>query len=538
MVWRRFGTAGGGSGGPSRVTEDHIFQSAQARDDYFTANVSRLAELITGTPIIVVISGAPRFQTWGAITPTQLSAYSNTNWATQSAINGAEILSLLNAMSGISVQTTDQSETVNSLSNLSTGRFPIATARGLVDSDLRIINQELFVPGRAYIEATGLDLGEVTRLSESAGSVSYTSILDRIRHTLIDFRSPANAASSRPRRLALTQAERQFDIQANVSDPMTANELGGTYTINQLGRINALQFFSQTAVFNVRIAITSGFDVVKYIPSREAWDNGTGGLDFTPGGELLIRIDDSPLFSAANQIFSITIRKGSGTLLGFGGLPAFVIRIQNGTYTELADLNDVPDNIGDLDDIPNARGTTGQTLAVNADASGLQYITPTLLALSDTPAAFGAAGLVLAVNTARNALEFVAQVAANSFAGLTDTPTTLTAGQYFRVNTAGNALEQVRDPSRWDHRVAPITGTLSADHHVWYRNTNVTSFSVDLPTLTAADEGWDMVWQNDTAQGQTFLDGNFGGTVSSHLVASNERVLISFNGTIFTVGPR
>ncbi len=292
-------------------------------------------------------------------------------------LTGAQILSLLNAMSGISVQTTDQSETTNSLANLSAGRFPIATASGLADSDLRILNTELFLPGRPYIEASGLDLGEVVRISESAGAVSYISSLDRIRRTLIGFRTPTNAASSRPRRLALTQAEQQLDVQANVSDPMTATELGGTYTINRQGRINAIQFFSQTAVFDVRVRITSGFDIVKYIPSREAWDSGENGLDFTPGGQLLIRLDDSPLFSAANQAFDIAIRKGSGTLLGSGGLPAFVIRIQDGTYTELADLSDVPDTIGELDDVPATRGTAGQVLAVNAAADGLEYITQT-----------------------------------------------------------------------------------------------------------------------------------------------------------------
>ena len=292
-------------------------------------------------------------------------------------LTGAQILALLNAMSGISIQTTAQSETTNSLSNLSAGRFPIATASGLVDSDLRILNTELFLPGRPYIEASGLDLGEVIRVSESAGAVSYISSLDSIRRTLLGFRAPTNAPSSRPRRLALTQSEQQLDVQANVSEPMAGTELGGNYTINRQGRINAIQFFSQTAVFDLRVQNTSGFDIVKYIPSREAWDNSEGGLDFTPGGQLLIRLDDSPLFSAANQVFNIAIRKGSGTLLGSGGVPAFVVRIQDGVYRDSADLDDVPDTIGELDDVPATRGTAGQVLAVNTTATGLEYVTPT-----------------------------------------------------------------------------------------------------------------------------------------------------------------
>ena len=97
---------------------------------------------------------------------------------------------------------------------------------------------------------------------------------------------------------------------------------------------------------------------------------------------LNIRIDDSPLFSDANQVYELTIRKGSGTLQGTPAAgPAFVIRMQNGTFTELADLNDVSDRLTQLVDTPTAAGTDGQILQwmagnlINAAApqSGIRF---------------------------------------------------------------------------------------------------------------------------------------------------------------------
>ena len=383
-------------------------------------------------------------------------------------LTGAQILALLNAMSGISIQTTDQSEITNTLTALTANTFPIGAARGVTDSRYRLINQDIFLPGRPVFESAGPDLGEILRLSESAGALSVINTIDNIHRTLLGFRAPTNAPSFRPRRLALTQAERQLDIQANVSESLTGNAISQNYTIPQRGRINAIRLQSNSAVFGLRMQITSGFDDVKYIPSREAWLNNTG-LDFSPGGELDIRLDDSPLFSDTNQVLTVAFRKNSGTLLGTtAGGPAFVIRIQNGDYVESADLADIVD----------------------------------------------------------------------TFTGLTDTPATLTPHQFFRVNAAGTALESVRDPSRWDHRDAPTTGTLSADHHVWWRNTANGDRTLTLPTLGAGDEGWDVLWENYTTTGQIFLNGPFGGTVNQLLLTASERAIVGWNGTVFTLGPR
>ena len=120
MTIFKFGGSTAGTPGTT-VTQDHIFASTTERDDYFS---TRLSELVTGTPIVVTVSGRPVFQTWAAAVPADADAYNAANWATQDAIDGARILQLLDAMPTISVQTQAQSDTTDSVSGLTVGRVP------------------------------------------------------------------------------------------------------------------------------------------------------------------------------------------------------------------------------------------------------------------------------------------------------------------------------------------------------------------------------------------------------------------------------
>ena len=102
-----------------------------------------------------------------------------------------------------------------------------------------------------------------------------------------------------------------------------------------------------------------------------------------------------------------------------------------------------------LTDTPAVWGTTGQVLAVNADADGAVWVDAasgggTFLLLTDTPASFGTAGQIPAVNAAGNALEWATPATgggATTLLGLTDTPGAYgTSGQVLAVNAARNAL--------------------------------------------------------------------------------------------------
>ena len=510
---------GGGTTTPvSTVTQDHIFPSTQARDDYFTLNNTRLSELITGTPIVVTISGSPTFQTWAATTPARIADYSATNWTTQDAITGARVLSLLNAMPSINVQTQTQSDTTDSVSGLTVGRVPIATATGLQNSPARMSGNRVFIP-ELEVESGTVRVGNIVALSEATGFVALNNQLDGTQFTLTDFATPPDAPSGRPQRLEFTAGQARLDLQANVSQNLTADELTADYVTAQLGRTNQIVMFSSDAVTNLRVRVDNvmpGAAIpVKYIPSRSAWEDGTGGLDFTPGGELLLDITDSPMVFGPNRTLRITIRKSSGTLLGSNNVPAVAVLFQPGRFVMSADLTDVPDNIGDLDDVPATRGTSGQVLAVNTAGTGLEY-----------------------VSAAQSGIRF--GILNTFFPG---TITGLEIGAGLQASLVGTNIGRISLSStdstltNWNHQTFP-TGRLSQNTHAWYRHRGTESITRAMPVTSGLASGWHIFAANDTTDTTVTLTGNFFGGISQLVLREQEGCEISWDGTNFVEGAR
>ena len=550
------GLPGTGTGGASAVANDHIFPSTTARDAYFQASEARLAELITGTPIVVTISGSPTFQTWAATTPARIADYSATNWMSQDAISGARVLALLNAMPAISVQTQTQSDTTDSVSGLTVGRIPTATANGLVDSPARMSGTRVFVP-ELEVESGTVRVGNIVALSEATGFVALNNQLDNTQFTLTDFATPPNAPSGRPRRLAFTAGQSRLDLQVNVSENLTADEITSDYVTAQLGRTNQIVLFSSSAVTNLRVRVenvTPGSPIpVKFIPSRMAWEDGTGGLDFTPGGELLLDITDSPMVFGTNRTLRITVRKDSGTLLGSGGQPAVAVLFQPGVFVDSADLDDVPDNIGDLDDVPATRGTAGQYLRVNTLGTSLEYAS--LPAGSEGGVFVGDDGSFFPNRVDRldagQGLQFslsgtdTGRLALMASIGLLDdVPNTRgSSGQILAVNTAGTALEYINSPAadasitNWFHAELP-TGRLPQRTRSWYRHTGAADVVRDMPTTTNLPSGWHTWVANETTNTTVTLRGAFGGNLTQIILAEQEGCYLGWNGTQFVEGAR
>lgn len=114
-----FDNGGGGTGG---VTEDHIFESAEARDIYFT---TRTEELILGTPIVVQLGtpGSPnvRYQIWaGENQPATYPDPITNQWAD----------------GGPTGLTVPQMQVLTALIAVSEDSIPIRTATGYADSSL------------------------------------------------------------------------------------------------------------------------------------------------------------------------------------------------------------------------------------------------------------------------------------------------------------------------------------------------------------------------------------------------------------------
>ena len=471
---------------------------------------------------------------------------------TQDAISGARVLALLNAMPSINVQTQTQSDTTDSVSGLTVGRVPIATATGLENSPARMSGNRVFIP-ELEVESGTVRVGNIVALSEATGFVALNNQLDGTQFTLTDFATPPDAPSGRPQRLEFTAGQSRLDLQANVSENLTANEITADYVTAQLGRTNQIVMFSSSPVTNLRVRVenvTPGAAIpVKFIPSRSAWEDGTGGLDFTPGGELLLDITDSPMVFGTNRTLRITIRKSSGTILGSGGTPAVAVLFQPGRFVTSADLNDVPDNIGDLDDVPATRGTAGQYLRVNTVGTGLEYAS--LPAGSEGGVFVGDDGSFFPNRVDRvdagQGLQFslsgtdTGRLALMAAIGLLDdVPTTRgTAGQILAVNAGGTALEYITPAagSDWDHQDLPA-GRIPANNRRWYAFTGTADATRQLPLESGISSGWVAFFANDSDSSNLTLTGNYRGDLAQIILRPGQGLTLSYNGTIFLQGPR
>ena len=354
-------------------------------------------------------------------------------------------------------------------------------------------------------------------LSEATGFVALNNQLDGTQFTLTDYPTPPDAASGRPRRLEFTAGQSRLDLQVNVSQNLTDNELTADYVTAQLGRTNQIIFFSSDAVTNLRVMIENvspGAAIpVKFIPSRSAWEAGTGGLDFTPGGELLLDTTDSPMVFGPNRTLRITIRKNTGTLLGSDDRPAVAVSFQPGRFIESADVRDVPTTVTALTDTPATAGTDGQIL---------QWSSGSLI-----NAAAPQAGIRFGI--------------LNTF--FPGTITGLEIGAGLQASLIGSNIGRISlsstDPSitNWSHADLP-TGRIPQATHTWYRHTGAANVVRDMPTTAGLSTGWHAWISNDTTDTTVTLRGAFGGNITQLILAEQEGCYLSWNGSQFVEGAR
>ena len=307
----------------SFVSNDHLFESTSARDTYFTNNLN---ELVTSTPIVVNDGTQVLFQVWSGT--TNPSSYDSSLWTDMA----------------IPVRFVDLVDTPSSL----TGNRLIqvnAAGNALIHTEARFIGNDLFIPGTLRTESGTVALGDVVDLSESGGFLSLVNNLDNRRYNVLDYHVPADAASSRPRRLRLSAAESRVVLNSGTGTSIQGREITATYTASGTGRINALIIATFAGYSNLRIRISNvspgDAQPIKYIPSRQAWLDGTGGLTVTEIGEQTLRIDDSPLIYNNGRQYSITYRTSTGDLNGDSAGPFLAVMAQTGSFLDIADYADL-----------------------------------------------------------------------------------------------------------------------------------------------------------------------------------------------------
>lgn len=367
MTWTK---VGGSTGGLKLGPEQNTFTGADlaaaeaARDAYFASNPAVLAAYDSNPNNLIrlVYEGNTTFM-----------GRQNGAWVDYSPV----------------VQ--GQPGEVASLVNVPVGQVPYKLPNGTFGgSRMRVLDDgSLLAPPNFGVESGSVKFGDVLTLSEAAGFLAISNHLNGVNYTLLDYATPRTAGSSKPTQFRLTGAEVAFNAQPIDTTTLTANPLLAQYTVQNTARNNALTFRTAAPMANVRIAIrkVSNNVVVKYIPSKEAWETEEGGLTWTTGDNTF-DFDDTPIIFNTGDIISFEIRATSVSVKGNATIPYIVSTQQLGTFHDAVMDDDYTpaDIVSKLsgltgtnrlpmsaikDGVVSVAGRTGAVALTVADVSGL-----------------------------------------------------------------------------------------------------------------------------------------------------------------------
>lgn len=317
------GTGRGFTLGPNTSTFSGVDETAAiaARDSYFASN------------------------------PTDLAAYdSNQNYMIRVVYNdGASEVTRFQHRSGgawadITPVVQGPPGEVASLSAVQIGEVPYKLPDGTFGgSNMRVLDDgSILAPPGFGVESGSVTFGDVLRLSEQAGFLGINNLLNNKQYTVVDHASPRNAASSVPTYFHLTGAETTFNAQPDDSVTITANPITKNYTVQNTARTNALTFRTASAMSNVRIKISkqSNGVAIKYLPSKQAWEEGFGGMTWAVGDNT-VDFDDTPMIFNSGDVVVLEIHATSVSMKGnSAGLPYFTSTLQLGVFRDLITDND------------------------------------------------------------------------------------------------------------------------------------------------------------------------------------------------------
>lgn len=372
-----FSVHGSGTGGYAIGPVTNTFEGVDladaqaARDTYFAANPAKLAAY-DSNPFYLI----------------RLSWPGNTNAEYRMAGAWVDYTPFLQGEPG----------EVASLVNVPVGELPFKQLNGtFAGSRMRVLDDgSLLAPPGFGVESGSVKFGDVLLLSEAAGFLSISNLINERAYTVLDYYTPRLAASEVPSAFMAANPAFTFVAQADDSQILTANPLVFDYTIQNTSRTYSLFMRASAAMSNVRIKITqvSNDVTLKYVPSKEAWETGVGGLDWVIGDNTF-DFEDTPLILRTGQAVRFEIEATAVALKGnnlgityFGGLD------QLGTFrdVQMADgytATDVRDKLAglsganrlDITAIKNAvttvAGRSGAVVLSASDVSGLATVATT-----------------------------------------------------------------------------------------------------------------------------------------------------------------
>ncbi len=241
---------------------------------------------------------------------------------------------------------------VASLVDVRIGEVPFKRLDGTFGSSrLRVLDDgSLLAPPNFGVESGSIAFGDVILLSESAGFLAISNNLNGNNYTILDYQTPRDAASSSPHAFILNGAETPFLAQGVDTTNIPDNPLIFNYTVQNDARTNALTFRAYAPMTNVRVRVSqvSNGVVLKYIPTKEAWETELNGMSWAIGDNTF-DFEDSPVILEAGNVLKFEIYATSVALKGnASGIPYMSATLQTGVFRNvIMDYDYTPELVRD-----------------------------------------------------------------------------------------------------------------------------------------------------------------------------------------------
>lgn len=281
---------------------------------------------------------------------------------------------------------------VASLADVPVGQLPFKKLDGTFGgSRMRVLDDgSLLAPPGFGVESGSVQFGDVLLLSEAAGFLSISNLINGRPYTVLDYYTPRDAASASPSAFMADNPAFSFVAQPVDTSTLTANPLVFDYTIQNTSRTYSLFMRAAAAMNNVRIKITqvSNNVALKYVPSKEVWETGVGGLSWVVGDNTF-DFADTPLILRTGQAVRFEIEADVVSLKGdsfgiayFGGLDQLgtfqdVVMVRDNGATQIRDKLQSLSGANRLpmsairDGVVSVAGRTGVVTLTAADVGGL-----------------------------------------------------------------------------------------------------------------------------------------------------------------------
>lgn len=225
---------------------------------------------------------------------------------------------------------------VVSLAGVPIGEIPYKLIDGTFSgSGMRVLEDgSILAPPGFGVESGSVTFGDVLKLSEVAGFLGISNLLNDRQYTIVDFYTPRTAASSEPTVFHLIESEFEFISQGVDTTNLPDNPLIYDYVVQNNARTNAIKFRTYAAMTNVRIKISqiSNGVALKFLPNKTSWEKEIDGLTWGVGDNTF-DFTDSPVILSAGVQLRFEIRADVVALKGNNlGVPYFTATLQRGVF--------------------------------------------------------------------------------------------------------------------------------------------------------------------------------------------------------------